>query len=84
MGLCEVNLGVYQVLILVTVAFFSQLFKWLSEIGLDWQATPKRLPRFFFILSPYFFFIYLIKNPQTTIPLTFLTHNFSGVGGVQN
>ena len=28
------------------------------------------------------FLYHLIKNPQTTIALTFLTHNISGVGGV--
>ena len=28
------------------------------------------------------FFNYLIKNPQTTIALTFLTHNISTIGGV--
>ena len=30
------------------------------------------------------FFNYIIKNPQTTIALTFLTHNISAMGGVKN
>jgi hypothetical protein len=43
----------------------------------------RQLPRFFFhIFSIFFFLKYLIKNPQTTIPLTFLTHNISDIGGV--
>ena len=45
------------------------------------QATPKRLPRLFSYFQ-YIFFNHLIKNPQTTIDLKFLTHNISDRGGV--
>ena len=45
----------------------------------------KKLPNgshdFFHILS-IFFLNYLIRNPQTTIALTFLTHIISGIDGV--
>ena len=37
----------------------------------------------FFIFSGYFLFIYFIKNPQTTIAPTFLTHIISAIGGVR-
>ena len=36
----------------------------------------------FFKLSAYFFKDHIIKNPQTTIALPFLTHNISAIGGV--
>ena len=39
-------------------------------------------PTIFFILSGYVFFKNFIKNPQTTIALTFLTHIDSDIGGV--
>ena len=38
-------------------------------------------PTIFFIFSPYFL-QYLIKNPKTTIVLTFLTHDISGIVGM--
>jgi hypothetical protein len=40
-------------------------------------------PMIFFIFSAHFFFDYLIKNPQTTIAPTLLTHNISGIGGIK-
>ena len=46
------------------------------------QAAPKQLPQFFPYFQHTYFFNYLIKNPQTTIALTFLTHIISGIGGV--
>ena len=49
--------------------------------GLDWlwylAGNSQMAPTIFFD-----FFNYLIKNPQTTIALTFLTHNISDIGGV--
>jgi len=60
-----------------------------SELFLHWidctiyQATPKYLPHFFHTFS-IIFLCHLIKNrqTQTTIAVTFLTHNISGIGGV--
>ena len=46
------------------------------------QVTSKRLPRFSHIFS--IVFNHLIKNPQTTNALTFLTHNISAIGGVDS
>jgi hypothetical protein len=51
------------------------------------QATPKWLTLFFlyfqhYSLSSLNFLYYFIKNPQTTIALTFLTHNISDIGYV--
>ena len=37
---------------------------------------------FFFHIFSIIFLSYLIKNPQTTIAFTFLTHNISDIGGV--
>ena len=36
----------------------------------------------FFQTFSIYFFNYLIKNPQITIALPFLTHNISAIGGV--
>ena len=41
------------------------------------------VPTIFFIFSA-FFLNYLIKNPETTIAITFLTHNVSVIGGVRS
>ena len=41
-------------------------------------------PTIFFKFSGYIFFNHFIKNPQTKIALTFLTHNISDIGGVFN
>ena len=57
----------------------------LKKIGLDWlcylagnsQTAPTIFSNFQDFLKKYF-----IKNPQTTIALTFLTHIISGIGGV--
>ena len=38
-------------------------------------------PTTFFHIFSVYFFNYLIKNPQTTSALTFLTHNISAIDG---
>jgi hypothetical protein len=57
----------------------------LSGNGLDWlcrlAGNSQRAPTIFFKFSGYFF-NYFIKNPQTTIALTFLTHIISAIDGV--
>ena len=51
---------------------------WLCYLAGNFQTAPM----IFFQIFRINFFNHLIKNPQTTIALTFLTHNISGVGGV--
>ena len=40
-------------------------------------------PTICFSYFQHIFLYYLINNPKTTIALTFLTHNISGIGGVK-
>ena len=47
-----------------------------------WAGNSQTAPTIFFKLSGYIFFNYFIKNPQTTIALTFFTHIISAIGGV--
>ena len=46
------------------------------------QVTPKRHPPIFFQIFRIHIFNHFIKNPQTTIALTFLNHIISDIGGV--
>ena len=60
-----------------------------TQIGLDWlcylAGNSQTAPTIFFqIFSICFFFNYFIKNPQTAIALTFLTHIISAIGGVSS
>ena len=63
------------------------LNKNLSGNGLDWlcylAGNSQMAPMIFFIFSGYFFFLYFIKNPQTTMTPTFLMHIISAIGGVR-
>ena len=56
--------------------------------GLDWlcylAGNYQTATMIFFKLSGYVFFKDFIKNPQTTIALTFLTHIISGIDGVKD
>ena len=56
----------------------------LSGNGLDWlcylAGNYQTAPTIFFI----FLKNHIIKNPQTTNALTFLTHNISTIGGVRD
>ena len=58
-----------------------------TQIGLDWLSylagNFQTVPMILLKLSRYILFKYFIKNPQTTIALTFLTHIISGIGGVK-
>ena len=56
-------------------------WKWVGLAALFSRQLPNGSPNFFQTFSIYFF-NYFIKNPQTTIALTFLTHIISGIGGV--
>ena len=47
------------------------------------QVTPKRHPQFFSNFQDMFFFNHFVKNPQSTIALTFLTNIISDIGGVR-
>ena len=59
-----------------------------TQIGLDWlcylAGNSQMGPTISFKFSGYIFFHFFIKNPQTTIALTFLTHNISDTGGVES
>jgi hypothetical protein len=57
-----------------------------NKDGLDWLgylAGNTQMAPTIFSYFQHNFFHYLIKNPQTTIALTFLTHKISGIDGVQ-
>jgi hypothetical protein len=58
----------------------------LSGNGLDWlcylAGNSQAAPTFFFQIFRILFFDYFIKNPQTTIALTFLTDIISSIGSV--
>jgi hypothetical protein len=58
----------------------------LSENGLDWlcylAGNSQTAPTIFFQIVRICFFKNFIKNPQTTIALTFLTHIISCIDGV--
>ena len=60
----------------------------LSGNGLDWlcylAGNSQTAPTFCFQIFRTYFFNHFIKNPQTTIALTFLTHIISDIGGVDN
>ena len=56
---------------------------WAESAVLFSRYLPNGTHDFFQIFSICFFKDF-IKNPQTTIALTFLTHSFSGIGGVCN
>ena len=45
-------------------------------------AAPKSQTQFFSNFQDIYFFNYFIKNPQTTIASTFLTHTISAIGAV--
>ena len=52
-------------------------------IGCAIQQVTSNGTHDFFQIFRIYFFNYFIKNPQTTIALTFLTHIISAIGGVQ-
>ena len=56
----------------------------LAQFEWKWAglAAPKSHTQFFSNFQDIYFFNYFIKNPQTTIALTFLTHIISAIGGV--
>ena len=56
-------------------------WKWAGLAVLFSRQLPNRSHNFFQSFS-ICFFNYFIKNPQTTIALTFLTHIISAIGGV--
>ena len=57
-----------------------------TQIGLDWlcylAGNSQTAPTFFFQTFRICFFEDFIKNPQTTIALTFLIHIISDIGSV--
>ena len=59
-------------------------------MGAVWELPAKKIagnsqmaPTFLFRIFRIFYSNYFIKNPQTTIALTFLTHIISAIGGVK-
>ena len=58
----------------------------MGENGLDWlcylAGSFQTATTIFFQISRIYIFNHFIKNPQTTIALTFLTHIISAIGGV--
>ena len=57
-----------------------------TQIGLDWlcylAGNSQTAPMIFFHIFSIIFFNYLIKKPQTTNALTFLTNIILAIGGV--
>jgi hypothetical protein len=59
-----------------------------TQVWLDWlcylAGNSQMAPTIFFQIFRIYFFNYFIKNPQTTIALTFLTYVISATGGVSS